>query len=364
MKIYDLLKELTETPGPSGFESKVSDLVQKTWHPLTDEITIDRVGSLAAIKKGEGEAPKSKILLAAHMDEIGLMVTKMEPYPATGSGFLRVTTLGGVDPRQLYGQKVVVHGSKEGHHQLEGVLGSLPPRMLPKERRERSADLSDLVVDLGLPLTKIQEVVSVGDSISFQRPLRKLLNKRATGKALDNRVSIVVLTKCLEMLTKQSHNWDVLAVATAQEETVLLGAYTSAFNLEPDVAIAVDVTFAKGPGVTEGLAYDLGEGPTIGIGPNVHPGIFKALRDAADRIEIKTHIEPHSRMSGTDLVGLQMARQGVPTGLVSIPIRYMHTAAEIVSIVDIKRAARLLAEFIVGLDDSFLQGIEDQLMGK
>jgi putative aminopeptidase FrvX len=364
MKTYDLLKELTETPGPSGFESNVGALVQKTWEPFADEINVDRVGSIIALKKGQGTEPRSKILLAAHLDEIGLMVSKMESYPATGSGFLRVTSLGGVDPRQLFGQKVVVHGSKKGNSNLEGVIGSLPPQMLPANQGARASGLSNLVVDLGLPLKKIQEAVSVGDSISFVRPLRKLLNKRVTGKALDNRLSLVVLTRCLQSLAKRSHHWDVYAVATAQEETVLLGAYTSAFNLEPDAAVAIDVTYGKGPGVTEDIAFDLGDGPSIGTGPNVHPGVFKSLRDTADKIELKTHIEPHSRMSGTDLIGLQVARQGVPTGLVSIPIRYMHTAVETASLVDVKRAARLLVEFIVGLDDAFLQRIEDELMGK
>lgn len=364
MNTYDLLKEFTETPGPSGFETRISDLVEKTWQPFADEITGDRVGNLVALKKGAGPEPRSKIMLAAHMDEIGLMVTKMESYPDTGSGFLRVTSVGGIDKRQLYGQRVVVHGSMNGRRDLTGVLGSLPARMLPRERREKSIGFSDLVVDLGLPLEEIKAAVSIGDFISFRRPLRKLLNKRATGKALDNRVSIVVLTKCLEMLGKRSHTWDVIAVATAQEETALLGAHASAYDLEPDVAIAVDVTFAKGPGVTEDTSYNLGGGPTIGIGPNVHPGIFKALRDAADRIEIDAHVEPHARMSGTDASGLQIARHGIPTGLVSIPIRYMHMSTETVSLIDIKRASRLIAEFIVDLDDSFLTTIKDSLMGK
>jgi putative aminopeptidase FrvX len=364
MKTFELLKELTETPGPSGFENRVSDLVEKTWGPLVDEVAVDRVGSLVALKKGSGSEPRSRIMLAAHMDEIGLMVTKMESYPDTGSGFLRVTSVGGIDKRQLLGQKVIVHGTVNGRHDLAGVLGSLPSRMLPEDRRDRSIGFADLVVDLGLSLEQIKDAVSIGDFISFRRPLRKLLNKRAAGKALDNRVSVVVLTKCLEMLGKRSHSWDVLAVATAQEETALLGAHTSAFDLEPDVAIAVDVTWAKGPGVTEDTSYNLGGGPTIGIGPNVHPGVFKALRDAADRIEIEAHVEPHARMSGTDASGLQMARQGIPTGLVSVPIRYMHMSVETVSLIDIKRASRLITEFIVDLDDVFLTKIQDTLMGK
>jgi endoglucanase len=342
MKTYDLLKELSELPGPSGFETKVSEFIQKTWNPLADDITVDQVGSLVALKRGDGPGPRSKIMLAAHMDEIGLMVTKIESFPDTGSGFLRVSGLGGIDPRQLYGQRVTVHCSKG--------------------ESERSTALQDLVVDLGLSINEIQKIISIGDSISIKQPMRKLLHKRVTGKALDNRVSVVVLTKCLEMLAKRNHSWDVLAVATAQEETALLGAYTSAFKLEPDAAIAIDVTFAKGPGATEKLTYNLGGGPTNGIGPNVHPGIFDALNDAADRIEMDVHVEPHSRMSGTDAIGIQMARQGIPTGVVSIPIRYMHMSSEVVSLVDIKRAARWITEFTIGLDDSFLASLEKRLL--
>jgi endoglucanase len=362
MKTYDLLKELSELPGPSGFETKVSEFIQKTWNPLADDITVDQVGSLVAIKRGDGPDPRSKIMLAAHMDEIGLMVTKIESFPDTGSGFLRVSGLGGIDPRQLYGQRVTVHCSKGETSDIPGVIGSLPPSMLPKAGSERSTALQDLVVDLGLSINEIQKIVSIGDSISIKQPMRKLLHKRVTGKALDNRVSVVVLTKCLEMLAKRNHSWDVLAVATAQEETALLGAYTSAFKLEPDAAIAIDVTFAKGPGATEELTFNLGGGPTNGIGPNVHPGIFDALNDAADRIEMDVHVEPHSRMSGTDAIGIQMARQGIPTGVVSIPIRYMHMSSEVVSLIDIKRAARWITEFIVGLDDSFLASLEKRLL--
>jgi len=362
MKTYDLLKELSELPGPSGFETQVSDFIQETWQSLADEITVDRVGSLVALKRGEGPEPRSKIMLAAHMDEIGLMVTKIESFPDTGSGFLRVSGLGGIDSRQLYGQRVIVHGSIGESSDIPGVVGSLPPSMLPKSGNGRSTGLQDLVVDLGLSIDAIKKFVSVGDSISIRQPLRKLLNKRVAGKAFDNRVSVVVLTKCLEMIAKRSHSWDVLAVATAQEETVLLGAYTSAFRLEPNAAIAIDVTFAKGPGATEELTYKLGGGPTNGIGPNVHPGMFDALNDAADRIEMDVHVEPHSRMSGTDAIGIQMARQGIPTGLVSIPIRYMHMSSEVVSLVDIKRTARWITEFIVGLDDSLLASLDKRLL--
>jgi endoglucanase len=362
MNTYNLLKKFCEAPGPSGYEKRISDLVQQAWEPLTDETTVDRVGSLVALKKGHGKKPRSKVLLAAHMDEIGLMVTEIESYTETGSGFLKVIGVGGVDRRQLIGQTVVVHGSSNDSEDLVGVIGALPGRMLPRKEDKNRIEFRDLVVDVGLTEKELRSKVSVGDFISFRQSLKKLENKRVTGKSLDDRVSLVVLTKCLERLQDRKHDWDVIAVATAQEETALLGAFTSGFAQRPDVAIVVEVTFAKGPGVTEDASYVLGDGPTIGVGPNVHPGINKALHEAADRLEIKVHVEPHARMSGTDAAGLQVARQGIPTGLVSVPVRYMHTTVETVSLVDIKRTARLLTDFIVSLDGSFLSNIADKLM--
>lgn len=364
MKTLNLLKEFSELPGPSGYETRISERLREIWQPLADELDLDRVGSLAALKNGHGKKPRSKIMLAAHMDEIGLMVTKIEANSDDRSGFLRVTSVGGVDRRQIYGQIVIVHGSASSKRDLVGVIGSLPGRMLPSKRRNKTYRYDDLVVDVGLSGAELKEYVSVGDFVSFQQPLRKLLNKRVTGKAFDNRVSIVVVTKSLEILSRRDHEWDIVAVATAQEETALLGAYTSAFTHEPDIAIAVDVTFAKGPGVTESTAYGLGDGPTIGIGPNTHPGLHQALRDCADKLEMKVHVEPHARMSGTDAMGLQIARKGIPTGMVSVPIRYMHSSIETVSLIDLKRAARLIAEFIAELDGGFLAEMSRKLMEK
>lgn len=362
MNLYKILKIITETAGPSGFEYRVSDQVRQLWEPLVDEIAVDRLGSLRAIKKGDGKEPRRSVLLAAHMDEIGLMVTNIEPNPANGYGFIRVTNVGGVDHRQILGQKVTIHGSKGEKNDLPGVIGILPDRMLADDDSNRTSELANFIVDPGLSYDEIVERISIGDFVSFRRSLRRLLNKRVTGKALDNRVSLAAVTKCLGLLRHRSHRWDVIAVATAQEETAMLGAYTSAFQFGPDLAIAVDVTFAKGPGITEDSTFNLGGGPAIGIGPNVHPGVYKALKNTANRIEMDVHVEPHSRMSGTDAIGLQMARQGIPTGLVSIPIRYMHTATEAVSLSDIKRASRLITELIADLDDAFLSELEDELM--
>jgi endoglucanase len=275
-----------------------------------------------------------------------------------GDGFLRVTSIGGVDRRQLYGQLVTVHGRE----QLSGVIGALPAHLLPSERSNKVYDFDELVVDVGLPAAELESAVDVGDFVTFRQPLRKLLNERAAGKALDNRASVVAVTRALAYLSTRHHAWDVIAVATAQEETRLLGAFTSAYAQRPDVAIAVDVTFAKGPGARESYLFELDGGPALGLGPNVHPGVFAALQDAAEKLEMTVHTDPHWRGSGTDAFGLQIARAGIPTGLVSIPLRYMHTMVETISLDEIERAGRLIGEFAARLESDFVEQITAEMM--
>jgi endoglucanase len=266
--------------------------------------------------------------------------------------------VGGVDIRHLYGQAVVIHG----RYDLPGVLASLPSRMLPPQRRNKPYGFEDLVVDPGLNLEILKELVEIGDFISFQQPLRKLMGKNVTGKALDNRASVAAVTICLELLQGRKHEWDVVAVATAQEETRLLGAYTGTFSQAPDAAIAIDVTFAKGAGLNDQTHPELNSGPVLDIGPNIHPGIHKALKEAAEAIELSVSVETHSRGSGTDAFGIQVARSGVPTGLIAIPLRYMHTMVETINTKDVERTGRLLAEFIAQLDSQFLTDIALQMM--
>lgn len=356
MDTFKTLQTLSETPGPSGFEQKVADAIRDLWEPYVDEFSSDLVGSLVAVKKGEGEAPRHNLLLAAHMDEIGLIVSQIDEH--NGQGFLRVERLGGVDNRHLYGQLVTVHGKRD----QSGVLGALPSRMLPEKKRDKAFDYEDLLVDIGLPIAEVKELVAIGDPVSFRQPLRKLQGKRVAGKALDNRASLTAVTACLDYLTQRKHTWDVTAVATSQEETRLLGAFTTAHSRHPDIAVAIDVTFGKGPGANGPGIFELGSGPALEIGPNVHPGIYKALQDAAQALEMSVSISTHSRASGTDAYGLQVARSGIPTGLVSIPLRYMHTMVESIDLADVERVGRLLGEFAARLDDKFLDDLTKGMM--
>jgi endoglucanase len=355
MDSIKLLKELTETPGPSGFEDRIAKVVQGLWEPLSDTVTVDRMGSVQATKFGQGQEPNRTIMLAAHLDEIGLMVKQIVNHK--GNGFLRLTNLGGVDVRHLYGQTVVVHGKRE----LVGVIGALPSRMLPQDRSSKAYGFKDLVVDVGLSEEDVAELVSVGDAISFRQPMRTMQKRYVTGKALDNRASVAAVTHCLEYLQGRQHDWDVLAVATAQEETRLLGAFTTAHAKQPDAAIAIDVTFGKGAGLGDSPLI-LGGGPAIDTSPAVHPGVKKALYDTAQAIEMKVADTAYPYPGGTDAYGLQIARAGVPTGLVSIPLRYMHTMVETVHADDVERVGRLLGEFIARLDENFLDDLAKGMM--
>ena len=342
------LKALTAAPGVSGYEHRVRDLIRAAWIPFTDETHTDRLGSLSAVKNGTGAKPRPKIMLAAHMDAIGLMVSQVE------GEFLRVVPIGGIDARVMPGQLVTVHGRED----LPGLVAQPPAFLLPKASREGVVPVSELLVDTGLPADtlRISGLVKAGDVISFAQPPVELQNELLAAKSLDNRASVAALTVCLETLKGRPHVWDVIAVATVQEEVGLQGARASAFALHPDLAVAVDVTHGSGPASKEyaDKTFPLGGGPVLGLGPNIHPGLHAALKAAADRAEMPYTVEPMPTHSGTDAYAIQIARAGIPTMVVSIPLRNMHTPVEVLSLKDVARVGRLLAEFIAGLGADFM----------
>ena len=352
VEVIPLLKQLSEADGISGHEEPVRELLRQTWQPFVDEIREGKLGSLIALKRGTGsdgstelEVPRPKLMLAAHIDEIGLMVTTVE------KGFLRFTRVGGTDRRVLLGLEVVVHGRRD----LPGVVATRPPHVLPQEERKKAVPWDKLFVDVGLPAEEVEWLVTVGDLISIQREMVELKNRRVAGKAMDDRACVAAVTLALEQLAGVRHAWDVFAVATVQEETGLKGAITSAYGLAPDLAVALDVTFGTQPGVPEVDGFPLGEGPTVGIGPNFHPGLVTRLKEVAEAHEIPYQVEPIPGASGTDAWAIQVTREGVPTALVSVPVRYMHQPVETLAALDVERAGRLLAVFIAGLEADFLE---------
>lgn len=342
--ISAFLKDLLQLPGLPGHEAPVRRRVEAEWTALADEISVSRLGSLHALKRGSGPSPRPSVMLAAHMDAIGLMVTEV-----TG-GFLRLTAMGGVDPRILPGQPVLVHGRRE----LPGLVVQAPAACLPQGGTDRPMPLEHLLVDVGLPASMVSRRVRPGDLVSFAQPPMELGEDLIAGHSLDNRASLAALTVCLQELQQRQHVWDVMAVATAQEELTLGGAQTSGFALRPDVAVAIDVTYGRGLGQPEHRTYPLRGGPTNIWGPDIHPGVHKAIEAAAQRIDVRLTVELCPDYSGTDAHSMQVAAEGVPTGAVSVPLRYMHTPLEVVAIPDIRGAGCLLAEFVAGLESDFL----------
>ena len=341
IEIKDFLKTLISLPGLSGHELPVREAIAETWRPLVDELTVSPLGSLHGLKRGCSTEPRPRILLAAHMDAIGLMVTDVV------EGLLRFTDIGGVDARILPGQWVTVHARRE----LTGVIVQPAAHLLPGEvNHTQAVAIKYLMVDTGLLANEVAELVRPGDLISFAQTPVELSADILAGHSLDNRASVAALTACLQELRNRHHKWDVWAAATVQEEITLGGGYTSPFQIRPDIAVAIDVTFAKGPGgPSDYRTFPLGKGPTVGYGPNIHPALTKNFKETAERLDLPAQIEIMPRHSGTDAFAMQVVAEGIPTMVIGIPLRYMHTPVELVSLKDIARAGYLIAEFIVNL---------------
>ncbi|MBZ0294387.1 MAG: M20/M25/M40 family metallo-hydrolase [Anaerolineae bacterium] len=348
-ELKEHLRNLVEAHAPSGHEGPIREIIREAWADVTDEMDQDRLGSLIGIKRATQPVdPPRRIMLAAHMDEIGMMVRDVV------DGFIYVHRISGVDNRVMLSQTVLVHGKRP----LPGLVASVPPHMLSADARQKYPSFDELIVDVGLPPAEVHDLVKPGDLITVDVPLLELQGERLAAKAMDDRACVAAVTSCLHYLKGMSHQWDVYATATVQEETGLLGATTAAHYIEPDIAIALDVTFAPQPGVSEDDSAEIGKGPGIGLGPNFHPGLLEKIKDTAKRYEIKIQDDVIPGASGTDAWAIQIAREGVPTILLEVPLRNMHSPVETLDLRDIDRTGRLMAHFIAELDAEFLSAID------
>ena len=344
------LKSLISVSGLSGYEAPVANLIREKWTPLVDEISVSRVGSLHGLKRGKGKSPRPSLMIATHMDAIGMRVSKIV------DGFLHITHVGGIDVRVLPGAEVTVHASGSDE-ELPAVIALPPARFLPESAGDKIL-MEHLLVDTGLLPREVERKVRVGDLVSFANMPFELAGEVLSGHSIDNRASVAALTVCLQELQNKPHFWDVWAVATVQEETSLLGASTSAFELRPQMAIVVDGSFAKGPGASGWQTSAMGKGVGLCTGPNMHPFLHKTLKELAERLEIPWFLDVTVSHSGTDAFAIQVTAEGIPTALVEFPIRYMHTTVESVALKDIQRTGRLLAEFIASLEENFFETIK------
>ena len=350
MNIKSILQQLTQARGPSGGEGEVARLIAEMLTPLCRDVTIDPVGNVLGLKPGSGPEPRPLVMLMAHMDEIHLTISAID------GAFLRFIPHG-YDPRVLVGAQVIVMGQRP----LPGVIGDLPPHLMTEKDRQRMPKVTELVIDLGLEASQVAELVRVGDVAVLDGPFQELMGDRIASKALDDRLLVTTVLATLDALQSQEHPCDVLAVASVGEEYNGLGAKTATFARHPDLAIALDVTFARQPGVREEDALPLGSGPAISTGPNLHPRITRQLLDLAEDMEIPHELEVQPARTGTDAWNIQVTAGGIPTGLVSIPIRNMHTPVEVADLKDVTRTARLLAAFLTQADADYLDSLAYRL---
>jgi len=333
-----LLKELCEAHGIPGREEAVRELVVHELEPVSDEIQVDNLGNVIALKKGSGRGPK--VMIAAHMDEIGFLVS----YVDEKNGFLRMDPVGGFDPRVLMAQRVVVHTDAGD---LAGMIGSKPVHILSEEERKKPLEIRDLFIDLGLPSSEVKKRVRVGDFVTLQQDFMHVGNL-VSCKALDDRVGVYVMIEAVKKVKK--HTADIYAVATTQEEVGVRGARVSSFNVAPDIGIALDVTVASdvpGAGEHEHVTK-LGAGTAIKVKDSMsisHPKLVRKMREIAEKKKIKHQMEILPR-GGTDAAAIQMTREGVASITISIPTRYLHSVVEAAHVDDIEASIDLLANFL------------------
>jgi len=346
----ELLKKLCETPGISGYESLVTEVIKDELQVFCDNVETDCMGNVIALKKGaDGQKANKKIMLAAHMDQIGFLVRSIDK-----NGFIRFARVGGFDSKTLVAQRVIVHGKKD----LIGVIGSKPIHVLEEAEKRKAPDFKDFYIDVGLGKKEVEEVIQPGDYITFDRNFVQMNDKMVTSLALDNRVGVYVIIEALRRVKNNQVN--IYAVATSQEEVGLRGAITSSYAIEPDVGIALDVTIAMDtPGIKEEeKVCALGKGTAISIMNSsviAHRGLYRFLKELADKNNISYQIDIMER-GGTDAGSIQKARCGVITGGISIPSRYIHSVVEMCHIDDIEATIQLLVCFLENVHKAdFLQ---------
>lgn len=354
-KNVKFLKSMLETPSATGTEEAVADLVRMRLSGVADEIETDVMGSVHALLKGRGLGPS--LMLSAHMDEIGLMVTYI-----SDEGFLSVSAVGGVDAAILPGLRVDVHTS-EGD--VRGVVGRKPIHLIESDERKKVTPIDQLVIDLGLPAKRVKKLVRIGDTLTFGVGFERFGEGMAVSRAFDDKAGVYVAVRVLERLAQEGRALgDFVAAGTVQEEIGVRGATTSAYGVDPDVALAFDVTHATDyPGIekTKHGKIVCGQGPVIARGPNINPAVFERLVAAAEAEGIPYQIEAEPGVTGTDARAIQVTRGGIPTGLVSVPLRYMHTPTEVICLSDLEDTVKLITRFALDLNEDacFVPGMGD-----
>lgn len=338
-RAYDFLRRLTETPGPSGYESATALVWREEAETFADDVTHDVLGNSYARLKNEG-APV--VVIEGHIDEIGLLVTHIDE-----QGYLWFDTIGGWDAQILVGQRIRIAGNESD---VFGVIGRKASHILEPEEREKAVKIKDLWIDIGAQnRTDALRWVSVGDAGVVHADFLHLTEDFCVSRSMDNRVGAFVALETLRLLSENRPALDIYAIAASQEEITYAGAYTSTFKVAPAVAIAIDVTHATDyPGADKKRDGEVkvGGGPVLTRGAVGNPVVYRGLKAAAQRLGMDLPTQGAARTSGTDADAMIRTGAGTATGIVSIPNRYMHSPNEVISLSDLTNAARLIAEFV------------------
>ena len=340
----DFLKKLLETVGPSGFEIDTARVWRKEAETFADEVTVDTYGnSFAVVNKGGSP----RVMLAGHVDEIGLIINYIDE-----QGFIYFGTIGGWDSQVLVGQRVLIKG-KEG--MVSGVIGKKAIHLMKQEERNKVSKVEDLWVDISVKdKEEAEKLVQAGDPMVLDQDLIELRNGNIASRGMDNRMGGYIVLEALRLLSKDKPKAEVFAVATVQEEIGLVGARIGAYGLDPQAAIAVDVTHATdSPGMDKKKLgeHELGSGPAIARGAAINPVVFDLLLKAAEDEKIPHTLEVNASRTGTDADSIYITRAGIATGIVSVPNRYMHSPNEIINLSDLENSYKLIAAFIKRIDD-------------
>lgn len=337
MDVAKFLEEVCALPGHSGFESPVARRIAQEFSLYTDRVSRDALGNVRAEMGDCGPT----VLVCAHMDEIGMIITGIED-----NGFLRFWQIGGIDPRILPGGEVTVYGREP----LYGVIGIKPPHLT--DGPHKAAAMDELAIDVGLPREKVEKLVRVGDPVSFRVPMTRLMNDRLSYKTFDDRACVACMLCAMEELSRVKLNCRVVFTATVQEEVGSRGALTAANDVHPDLAVAFDVCHAKMPGADPWDTMPIDK-VSVGQGPSLHPALLRRLLDTAQALNVDVQTDISSRLTYTDADSIFLSNEGVPTALISLPLAYMHTMVETISENSAREAGRLLAGFLKGIDDKW-----------
>ena len=339
MSLKENIKKLSSLCAVSGFESDLHSDIIPLFAKVADEVKTDALGNIIAIKKG---TKKGKVMIEAHMDEIGLMVTKIDD-----NGFLYFTNIGGIDARILPATKVKVHGTKT----VTGVIGAKPPHLLDKKEADKTIPMDKLFIDIGFSKDKAEKIVSVGDFVTFYPDFTTLGKKCMASKCFDDRACVAILLDILENLKNTKLPFDLYVVCAVQEEVGRRGAICAASSINPDFAIAIDVCHATTFDAKEGT-FKAGSGTVITKGPNLHPVLTKNIINVLKENKIKFSVEACGGDTGTDAWVIQTAKEGIPTALFSVPLKYMHTPNEVLNIDDAKATSDGIRKFITSQESA------------